>query len=307
MNESTPKAAPAGTAWLAGVPLVVVTRFSFLGKSGWKSDASRDADLLFSPDRLRLRLALFRSITLQSLAGQTRQDFTHLILTSSQMPDWAMAELRQACGAAYGSEDRFTIVADPPGKAAVSLRRHLIASFPGAAVAQAVLDDDDGLAIDFVAELRHHLAKLEAANLKAAYLEASDTGTTQKLGPTQKLPAFVSFSSGYGFELGPSDASMWTAALYQHSYPFINCGLTLVGPPGDGKNILGIQHRKTPQLHDTALVRGKRMFLRSVHGINDSRVSRTERWQLLDPWRDTVDIRRRFPWMLDKAAPWNRG
>jgi hypothetical protein len=49
------------------------------------------------------------------------------------------------------------------------------------------------------------------------------------------------------------------------------------------------------------------MFLRSVHGINDSRVSRTERWQLLDPWRDTVDIRRRFPWMLDKAAPWNRG
>lgn len=286
MNEPVPDVAP----WLAKVPLVVVTRFSFVGKSGWKSDASRDAELLFSPDRLRLRLSLFRSITLPSLACQSQQDFTHLILTSSLLPDWAMADLHAACTAAYGRDDRFTILADPPGKAALSLRRHLIERFARPAVAQAVLDDDDGLATDFVAEMRRHLAKLEASNT----------------GPSQKLPAFVSFANGYGFEVGPSDDGTWAAELYQHSYPFINCGLTLVGPPVDGKNILGISHRKTPLLHDVALVRVKRMFMRSVHGMNDSHVARTDRWQLVDPWRENRDIRTRFPWMLDPEAFWNR-
>ena len=271
--------------------MVVVTRFSFLGKSGWKSDTSRDAALLFSPDRLRLRLGLFRSITLPSLVAQTRQDFTHLILTSSLMPDWAMADLQQACSAAYGRDDRFTILADPPGKAALSLRRHLIATFPGPAVAQAVLDDDDGLATDFVAETRRHLAKLEAANAD----------------PSQKLPAFVSFANGYGFEVDSASDGTWRTGLYRHSYPYINCGMTLVGPPGDGKNILGISHRKTPLLHDVALVRVKRMFMRSVHGMNDSHVARTARWQPVDPWREDADIRARFPWMLDPGAFWNIG
>ncbi len=115
----------------------------------------------------------------------------------------------------------------------------------------------------------------------------------------------MSFPSGYGFEIG-LDAEGRTTGLYAHRYPFINVGQTLVGVPG-GANILGIQHRETPLLHEPAVVAGKRMFLKSVHGMNDSLVARTGRWNPLDPWREDADIRARFPWMLGEGAFWNQG
>jgi hypothetical protein len=276
---------------LAEAPLVVVTRFSFLGRSGWKSDASRDAALLFDPERLRLRTELFRTVTLPSLVAQTDRDFTHVILTSAQLPPWAMAELKEACATAYGADGRFVILARRPAPSAVHLRRHLQTLVPAdGLVAQAVLDDDDGLAVDFVADLRRELAALDAAG--------------RVLGPGQL--AFVSFPSGYGFEIGLDAEGRTAAGVYAHRYPFINLGLTLVGAPGDA-NILGIQHRKTPLLHDPVVVAGKRMFLRSVHGMNDSRVARTERWKRVDPWREDQDIRARFPWLLAEGAFWNQG
>ena len=275
---------------LAAVPLVVVTRFSYLGRSGWKSDASRDAALLFEPERLRLRLELFRSITLPSLAAQTDRSFSHVILTSNQMPAWAMNELKEACATAHGPGGRYAILARRPGISSAFLRRHLqTISAADAHVGQAVLDDDDGLAVDFVAETRRELAALDAAG--------------RETGPGSL--AFVSFPEGYGFELGLSDDGQPTTGVFAHRYPFINCGLTMVGTPA-GANILGIKHRKTPLLHQPVLARGKRMFLRSVHGMNDSRVARTARWRPLDPWREDPDIRARFPWLLDPAAFWNQ-
>ena len=276
---------------LADAPLIIVTRFSFLGRSGWKSEASRDAALLFDPERLRLRTELMRTITLPSLAGQTDRDFTHVILTSTQLPGWAMAELTEACATAYGADGRFVILARRPGFSTIHLRRYLQSIAPAdGLVAQAVLDDDDGLAMDFVAELRRQLAALDAAG--------------RVVGPGSL--AFVSFPEGYGFEMGLGDDGETTTGVYAHRYPFINCGLTLVGVPG-AANILGIEHRKTPLLHDPVLARGKRMFLRSVHGLNDSRVARTDRWRPVDPWREDPDIRARFPWLLEPGAFWNVG
>lgn len=276
---------------LANAPLVVVTRFSYLGRSGWKSDASRDASLLFDPERLRLRIELFRTITLPSLVAQTDHDFRHVILTSSKLPGWALAELKEACATAYGKEDRFDILARRPGMSTLMLRRYLQSiAAPDALVAQAVLDDDDGLAVDFVAVVRKELAALDAAG--------------RETGP-ERL-AFVSFPEGYGFEIGLGADGQMTTGVYAHRYPLINCGLTLVGVPG-GPNILGIQHRKTPLLHDPVLSRGKRMFLRSVHGMNDSRVARTDRWKPVDPWREDPDIQARFPWLLEPGAFWNMG
>ena len=103
-------------------PILVATRFSFLGQSGWKSDASRSAEMLFEADRLNRRLELFCTITLPSLAAQTDQGFHHFILTSKQLPDWAMEVLRTACMGIYGDESRFTILAGRPGPARRALR-----------------------------------------------------------------------------------------------------------------------------------------------------------------------------------------
>jgi hypothetical protein len=270
---------------LAHFPILVATRFSFLGQSGWKSDVSRDAALLFHPDRLRQRLALFAAINLPSLAGQGDAGFHHVILTASDLPDWAMADLAAACLAAYGDPARFTILARPPAPARRPLRQFLTERHAGTPVVQVVLDDDDGLANDFVATLREDLA---------------ETGA-QRPDLQDNLPFFLSYPVGYGLSL--RTASDAPAALYLHRYPYINAGLTLIGTPG-GKNIFAIDHLAAPRKYGCRLLRSRAMFLRGLHDFNDSRVAPGERWQQVADWRAEPGLAQRFPCLFAPDAPW---
>jgi Putative rhamnosyl transferase len=288
MTEQPEVAAPVNR--LAEAPLLVVTRFAFLGISGWKSDASRDAELLFEPDRLRVRLELFRSIALPSLAAQTDRKFRHMVLTSAQLPDWALAELKAACDAAYGDPERYAILAEPKGQARRALRIYMERAYSDPLVAQMVLDDDDGLACDFVAAVRRQLVAMDESGKPRA--------------PDQ--PTYVSHADGYGLVLNLTEDGETEARLFRHRYPFINLGLTLVGRRFD-KNILGISHRKDPPNAGARSITGKPMFIRSLHGTNDSRVAPTARWKPVDAWRESPDIRARFPWLLDSGAFWNIG
>lgn len=261
---------------LTQAPVIVVTRFSFVGQSGWQGAASRDADLLFEADRLRRRLTLFTTITLPSLALQTDTGFRHVILTSDRLPPWAMEALQTACSRAYGDPARYDILARPPAPARRPLRLYMEKACPGPAVVQVVLDDDDGLAVDFIALLRKDLAAVQ--------------------GDLATLPYFLSYPFGYGLVLDEN----WDTTLYRHRYPFINAGLTMIGTPS-GKNILGIDHRSAPRKFGARLLRRRAMFLRSVHGFNDSRVTPTERWQAVTDWGADDDLAQRFPYLMDGA------
>lgn len=279
--------AQADTAPLPQAPVLVVTRFSFLGSSGWKSDASRDPQLLFTRDRLDLRLRLFRAVTLPSLAAQTDPGFHHLVLTSDQLPDWALSALTEACLQAYGDAARFSILASRPTLARGPLRSFMERTYPGQVVVQVVLDDDDGLAADYMADLRRQLAALDA----------------DKPGLGREAPYFISYPLGYGLVLrgDPSGG----AALYLHRYPFINAGLVLIGMPS-GKNILGIDHRAAPRRFGAKMVPGKPMFLRSLHDFNDSRVEPGERWTQVPDWEAEPGLRDRFACLFAEDAPWGR-
>lgn len=272
------------------LPVLIVTRFSYLGQSGWKSDASRDAALLYDPARLRQRLALFRAVNLASLVPQTDRDFHHFILTGEALPAWAMEELRAACLAAHGDESRFTIAARPPGRARKFLRRFMTGFAGGGPLVQVVLDDDDGLAVGYIAELRRILAGMQDEN--PALLE--------------ELPKFVSFAQGYALSLRDDAADDTGAALYLHNYPFINLGLAQIDHAG-GKNILAIRHQDAPRRHGAHLVRNRPAFIRSVHDFNDSRVARGAKWTRLDDWPNDPGIGRDFPWLLAADAPWRSG
>lgn len=266
-------------------PIVIVTRFSFLGESGWKSDASRSADLLFEADRLNRRLELFCTITLPSLAAQTDQGFRHFILTSKQLPKWAMAELRAACTGIYGESGRFSVIAATPGPASQPLRLFLQRHFAGRPVVQVVLDDDDGLAATFIARLRTELGLL-------------DDDPPDDLRP---LPYFISFASGYALSLRADAAE--APAVFRHRYPYINLGLTLIGMPG-GKNVLAIAHKKAPRRFGGKLIEDIPMFLRSVHEVNDSRVTPGRNWQEIENWPQDEDLRRQFPGLFAEGATW---
>jgi hypothetical protein len=282
-NEPAPLATPApelASRPLAGCEVVVAMRFSFFGTSGWQSAFSKEKALLFDADRLQARLRLFEALALASLAAQGDRNLHLFVLTSADLPDWARARLQDACLARLG-EGRFTIAARPPGPARRFLRMFLTARHGRTPVVQVVLDDDDALAVDFMQRLRPQLAALDDDPQMAG----------------RSAPHFLSFVNGYGLVLPGGDPAA-RAELYLHRYPYINLGLTMISQAG-GENLFSIDHRNAPRKHGCRLIRGAPMFVRTVHGLNDSRVAVTGRWTPQPDWQALDEVRERFPYLLE--------
>ena len=254
-------------------PTVVVTRFAYLGLSGWKGTVDEQRETLFDEKRLRDRLDLFRDIAVASLAAQTDTDFHHYILTSTELPEWALDELHGVCRDAY-DEKRYTIDRRRPAQAKKFVRLFLQQHYENEIVAQVVLDDDDGLARDFMAEI-----KAEAAS----YLQQ----------PQPDFPYFFSWPKGYGSVFASPDQQ---PDLFEHSFRFINLGLTILATPTD-KNILAINHMGAPRRFGATVLSDKAMFVRSVHDHNDSRVDVTKNWIKVDNWTEQAELLDRFPFM----------
>lgn len=261
------------------LPNLVITRFSFIGNSGWKIPVEDREKILFDPERLEMRLWLFERITVASLLAQTDQSFHHYILTSDQLPDWALARLSAICEAAY-PEDRYTIDRQPSGNARKFLRLFMLRKRLGDLVVQIVLDDDDGLASDFIESVARQL-----------------TAAEDRLSP-ELLPFFLSFSKGYGLVFGDNTQA---PEVFQHRYPYINLGLTMVDAPA-ASNILAIDHLAAPKKAGCVPIGGEPMFVRSVHGFNDSRVAQTERWKPVPGGLTDPELATRFPYMAKLLA-----
>lgn len=269
----TERARQAWQTHVAQQEIAIALRFSYFGQSGWKSDFSRDKDLLFAPERLTLRLALLESLPLPSLAAQSDRNFHLHVLTAWSMPDWAKGALHEACTTALPGQ--FTLHPRPTGEARDYLRGFLRRRYGDNRVLQVVLDDDDGLSVDHLATLRQEMAALPPPE-------------------TPEALRFVSFARGYGLDV--TDLATGAFALYRHRYPFINLGLGMSAPAA-GMNLYSIRHRLTPREHPHALNLGRRMFIRTLHARNDSRVEITPRWEALPDWRHDADIITRFPWL----------
>lgn len=254
---------------------VVATRFSYFGNSGWKIPRDEQEAVLFNPENLRTRLNLFEKINLASLRHQTSRDFHHYVLTSENLPDWASDRLRSICEAAY-PEGNVTIDARPYGNARKYFRHFMTEHCKSDPVLQVVLDDDDGLAIDFMETMRREISMV-----------APDRDDPED-------PVFVSFARGIGLVFRDAEGS---PRAYEHTYPFINLGLTMMGQRS-GKNIFAIDHLAAPRRRTNALLKGPLMFVRSLHGHNDSRAEVTAQWKEIEHWQDNSDLMKRFPYLV---------
>lgn len=261
--------------FVARQEVLVVMRFSYFGKSGWKSDFSKDREMLFATDRLEGRFALLEKLPLPSLAAQTDQNFHLLIICSDVMPDWAQARLAEICERVMPAKT-YTVAPRRFGFAHMHFMRLLKRRYGQGRIIQTVLDDDDGFSTDFIASVRQELAQMEPV--------ASENDMR-----------FVSFARGYGFDLSPENPAEY--GLFRHRYPYINLGLTMVTDVA-GKNLLSISHRKTPKEHACRLVEGQPMFVRSLHASNDSRVEVSTRWKAIKKWRKDPDVLLRFPYLV---------
>ena len=229
--------------------VVVQTRFSYLGQSGWRSDASRQAEELFDAERLNRRFALFEHITLPSLANQSDGDFRLIILSAKQMPDVFRQRLVEMVTDHLG-DARATIKFAWPGHASKKLAMAINSALPlQEPIIEVVLDDDDALATAYVENLRAGVA-LHTEPLLARHHYA-----------------FVTFPRGLSMFV--DDGKI---ALQNRVVPFTNLGLAMVAAPGLGKNIFAVSHKRIGERHPHVVIdSGAPTYVRSVHGDNDSR------------------------------------
>ncbi len=229
--------------------VVVQTRFSYLGQSGWRSDASRQAEQLFDPQRLIRRFALFENITLPSLVRQTDGDFRLIVLAAAKMPEVFRQRLLALVTDHLG-DTRATVKFAWPGHASKKMAMVVKAKFPPSeAIIEVVLDDDDALATTYVENLRIGVA----------------VHTGQLL--AQHHYVFVTFPRG--LSMYADDGKI---AIQNRMVPFTNLGLALVAAPGLGKNIFAVSHKRIGERHPHVVIdSGQPVYVRTVHGDNDSR------------------------------------
>lgn len=262
----------------ADIPVSVTMRFSYLGFSGWQGAASGNSDSLFDTRRLEARFHLFERIALASLAAQTDPGFHLHVLTSESLPGWALDRLRETSAAALGPA-RVTVDARPQGRVRKFHRIFLQQRYGETRIAQVVLDDDDGLAADFVEILR---GRIQLA-----------VGEGRLAGPADVH--FLTFPAGYALVHAGA-----AAGLYRHRYKFINLGLTMIGPPG--RSIHATLHQVDPERFGYTVWDSRPMFVRSVHDFNDSRVAVTPRWRRVPDCRAERGFRERFGYLGDLAG-----
>lgn len=225
------------------------TRYSFFGKSGWRSAPSRDKAQLFDPGRLARRFSLFEKMALASLRDQTDTGFKLVVLTAQDLPPDHARLLREACHDVLGPE-RAHIIARPEGSAGAWLQKYTARKLNDAPHSvQIVLDDDDAVSADFV----------EVARAEAAF-------ALSRFRPEQDC-VYLSFASGLTARFSDDGVD-----LIRRDVAFTNLGLSLVAPTTTRRNPYMLAHKKVARRHPVRVIHDQRpYYIRAIHGMNDSR------------------------------------
>jgi hypothetical protein len=254
--------------------IVGVCRFSFPATVGFKlSGAGPDAviETLYAPDRMRLRFAYFESICLPSLAAQTDPDFTLVVLIGDAMPIKWRRRLKALRGAYPFLE---ICAAEPLGPLQATRRAFRIgASEDVPFVTGFRLDDDDAVARDYIERLR----------------ATSDLLLDNGLA-TADRPVAIGFQSGLYWSLNQPGLP-----LFRHSEARpLGQGSAMITPYDMKQNIFRWNHTqllaRVPCWTDPA----PDMFLRTLHGGNDSTRTVPVNAHLLLPEEAEAALRDRF-------------
>lgn len=254
--------------------IVGVCRFSYPAMGGFRLsslEAGALEEALWDPVRMQRRMTLFENVCLPSLAAQTDPDFTLVVLCGDAMP----LRWRRRLKALRAAHPFLRICALEPAGPLQATRRAFRAGAREEVpfVTGFRIDDDDALAVDYVERLRVRAD----AMLDAGWADA-------------ETPVAITFQTGLFWALD---------APGQPVYRY-----TETSPPGQASAMVTVfdsQHNifRWTHTHLAAHVRlwaepGPEMFVRTLHGGNDSdrRVSR--RAERLDEREGATLLRDRF-------------
>ena len=223
-------------------------RFSYPALGGFQVEHATIEDriaYLYDDQRLEERFRLFETVALPCLKAQTDTDFHLVIVIGDQFP------ARHAQRLADLIEDlpQAVLHREPPRRQREVMKEILNDARINRAdpCLQFRYDDDDAVAVDFIAKLR------QAAQDCAPLLRGHKT-------------VGFDWHNGYIAEFGPDGI-----AAAEVSRPLNVAALGMYVKPHSPLTIMNFAHNKLPQFMPVLSLPDPAMFVRSHNGFNDSR------------------------------------
>lgn len=231
------------------IQAIGVCRYSLLVEGGFKAgprDLRERAAILYDERRMAERLAWFTHVTLPSLLGQTDRRFRFAVLVSDAMPDRWLERLTEVVPEGGPVELQLCPVGKHHQIANAALRDRLD---PDAeVVAQFRVDDDDAVALDYVAQVRSDFESFLA-------------GLLQRWGRVS-----ADYTGGVVVQADGRAAPV----LRQIHEVTWNCGQTLYTRPKEAGTLFRYGHHRMHVHMPTVTFPDRVMFVRGRHGSNDS-------------------------------------
>ena len=231
--------------------VIGLCRFSYPAEGGFQVEHDSIEEriaFLYAAERLEERLALFETICLPGLKAQTDPDFTFVILVGDSLPAQTLSRLLELTA----DMPQARIVAEPPAPHRKVCQKVLNEARldPYEPCLQFRHDDDDAVAVDFVACLR---------------AAAADCA------PLLEKHRLVGFDWGSGW-LIRADANGLSGEPVSHPYWGVAQAMAVKG--GVRQSVMNFGHQKINQHMPTVTFNDPPMFLRGHNGFNDSRQKR---------------------------------
>ncbi|WP_166417994.1 glycosyltransferase [Cochlodiniinecator piscidefendens] len=228
--------------------VIGLIRFSYPARTGFRIEHETDEDretFLFDRERLERRFHLLETLTIPSLIAQEDQEFSLVVLTGDNLPDWAKERLEKSITGLHDAR----IVYEWPRLHQIAIRRAFDAiKIPWATHFTTFrLDDDDAVAKSFTRRTKATASML----IEHERCEA---------------PVVIGYNKGFYLNIMDGDNDIYDVS---EKTP-LGIGLSLLAPADYEQNIYVRNHRMLPAYFDTYTVADTPMFIRSVHGDNDS-------------------------------------
>ncbi len=255
--------------------IIGVCRFSYLGDAGFrtlKGGAEEAARILYAPGRMQRRFAYFENICLPSLAVQTDMDFVLVALIADTMPFHFRKRLKRLADK-YSFLRIATLEAAGPLNSTRRAFRRGLDELETDFITGFRLDDDDAVGCDYIERTR----------------EISDN--LIKLGwATAEVPAAVCFHRGIYWDMKRDEEQFWD---YSEPQP-LGLASAMIAHPDSQHNIYRWNHRKLACNARCWIDPHEYMFVRTLHGHNDSDRSIPPGARVLPDWQAKKLFRERF-------------
>ena len=253
--------------------VIGICRFSYPGDGGFQVEHATLEDRithLYAPARLEERFATFETMMLPPLRAQTDPDFTLVIVIGDSLPD----AYRNRLEAVVADMPQAVILSRPPGphRKVMQAAINSVRKDTGNPCLQFRMDDDDAVAVDFVARLRE---------------------TAEDLGAFAARERHIAIDFNQGYIARPSAKDL---AIAPTQSPYFTAALALMIRHDLDLSVMNFSHIKLAQKMPTVTLTGEDMLIRGVNDHNDSRMKRRVRGPRLTPLDDKMrrHIRNRF-------------